>query len=60
MVIFNLYIIETIAVFQPETDSILLVDPNTVLILSWAGKLFQMIRWRDTQIVQTCCIVHHK
>ncbi|XOQ25419.1 MAG: hypothetical protein ACFWTM_03625 [Mitsuokella multacida] len=51
MVIFNLYIRETIAIFQLETDSILFVDPNTVLILSWARKLFQMIRRRNTQIV---------
>ncbi len=39
MVIFDLYIIEAVAAIYPEVDSVLLVDANSVFILSLAGKL---------------------
>lgn len=45
MIIFNLYIIETVATVHPEADPVLLVDANAVFILSLPGKLLQVIGW---------------
>ena len=45
MIIFNLYVIETVAAVHPEADPVLLVDANAVFILSLPGKLLQVIGW---------------
>jgi len=50
--IVNDFHIVSIAADPPEADAPLVVDPNTVLIRSIAGELFQSIgRWRS-QIVE--------
>ena len=58
MIIYDLHIVIVI-VLGRETDPVLIVDPDAVLSLAVSLERLQMIRGRDTQILQTSCIVDH-
>lgn len=52
MVVGNFYIVG-IATFPPETDSVLVIDPDTELALPIAFQSFQPVIW------QNCCVIEH-
>ena len=58
MIIHDFYICES-SRNHLETDSVLLVNADTILPLSVASKHFQMIGRRDSKILQAFSFVNH-
>ena len=58
MIIDDLNVAEIIAVYS-ETYAVLVINPDAVLSRPVAGEPFQTVPGRNTQILQTSCIVDH-
>jgi len=43
-----------------ETDTKLVIDPNTLLACTIAYKCLQSVSWRDSEIVKCGCSIEHR
>ena len=58
MIVHNLNVKEIISI-NVEANAVLNIDTNAILSLTITMQQFQVIRWRNSQILQTSCIVDH-
>jgi hypothetical protein len=58
MIIADLNVIEPVFA-AAKADPVLQVDADAVLSVSVSLQFFQMIRWRDPQIVESLCMIDH-
>ena len=58
MIVHNFNIKEIISI-NIKTNAVLNIDTYAILSLTITMQQFQVIRWRNSQILQTSCIVDH-
>jgi len=56
MVVDDLHI-KGVTLLPPETDSPLVIHPNTPLTFSVSVQLFKLVTWRNTQVFESLSCV---